>query len=151
MALPISQKRKTNRRSQREIDSAINWRDGTSASKIGIQCLYNLCGLLFGLFLEQGNSALCDIPQPENISHLVPPNRLADQPVSRAQCSSSKGFTARCAVGQFQTFSSSSKIDYVLSDNVTSSNGVHSNLILRSRADDPETPMLDGVFLVSRF
>jgi hypothetical protein len=84
MALPISQKRKTNRRSQREIDSAINWRDGASASKICIQCLYNLCGLLFGFLLEQGNSALFDIPQPENISHFVPPNRLADQPFSRA-------------------------------------------------------------------
>ena len=69
---------------QREIDSAINWRDGASASKICIQCLYNLCGLLFGFLLEQGNSALSDVPQPENISHLVPPNRLADQPFSRA-------------------------------------------------------------------
>src|SRR5262245_21529730 len=100
MALPISQKKKTNRRSQPGEAAA------TGAAGIGVTAYRRTgvgdnsiprryadtpkrrnewfavaalppCGLLFGLFLDQGNSALSDVPQPENISHLVPPNRLA--------------------------------------------------------------------------
>ena len=84
----------------------------------------------------------------EDVLHVVEAGWFTVGPFSGAEGAASKGVAAGGLVGQFDTFTDGGVDDGVISDDVSSADGMHSDFVLGPFTDDAEAAVADIVIIL---